>query len=174
MEASTTGMFIRKKRKSKGWSQDDLAEKVGVSRNAISDWENDKFLITFDKALVLAQVLEVEVLDIYAGKNTGDMDAATKKALENKIKELSEQVSDVQNITLKIEDQGITSLDVAITALMFALFAMAMGIRAVFPHTTANTICCLLFVILGIATLIFGKKIIRIMEKRLEERSSEE
>jgi putative transcriptional regulator len=37
-----TGTDIEKQRKSKGWSQSLLAEKVGVDQGTISKWEADK------------------------------------------------------------------------------------------------------------------------------------
>ena len=37
-----TGKRIRELRKNKGWNQDDLAEKLGISRNTLSAVENGK------------------------------------------------------------------------------------------------------------------------------------
>ena len=37
----TTGEIIQNKRKQCGWSQDQLAEKLGISRQSISKWEQD-------------------------------------------------------------------------------------------------------------------------------------
>lgn len=37
------GDFIKSARKSMGYSLDSLAKKVGVSKTAISDWENEKY-----------------------------------------------------------------------------------------------------------------------------------
>lgn len=171
MEASKRGAYIREKRKAKGWNQDELAEKVGVSRNAISDWENDNYEITISNAKALAQALDVDYLEIIAENDLSDMDEATKEAIKREINKLSDQIDNVQNVTINIEDTGIASLDVAITALVFAFFATAMGLWAVFPHTTINLICCWLFVVMGAIVLIFGRKAVKILERRQKDRS---
>lgn len=49
-------MMLRKKN---GWSQEELAEKVGVSRQSVSKWESMQSIPDLDKILVLAQVFAV-------------------------------------------------------------------------------------------------------------------
>ena len=49
-------MMLRKKN---GWSQEELAEKVGVSRQSVSKWESMQYIPDLDKILVLAQVFAV-------------------------------------------------------------------------------------------------------------------
>lgn len=46
-------------RKQNGWSQEDLAEKVGVSRQAVSKWESANSIPDLDKLLKLSQIFEV-------------------------------------------------------------------------------------------------------------------
>jgi len=50
---------ILKLRKMNGMSQDDLAEKVGVSRQSISKWESDQATPELEKILLLASVFSV-------------------------------------------------------------------------------------------------------------------
>jgi len=171
MEASTRGAYIRGKRRAKGWNQDDLAEEVGVSRNTVSGWETDKYDISIGNAKALAQALDVELLEIIAGKDLPDMDEATKKALEREINKLSDQIDNVQSVTINIEDRGIVSLDIALSALAFAFFATAMGIWAAFAHTTPNMICIGFFALVGVVVLIFGRTIVKKLDKQLKERS---
>ena len=40
-----------------GMSQEELAEKLDVSRQTISNWENDKVKIDVDKAIEICQLL---------------------------------------------------------------------------------------------------------------------
>ena len=47
---------IRKYRKEKGLSQDELAEKLGVSRQSISLWENGQTQPTIENILALARI----------------------------------------------------------------------------------------------------------------------
>ena len=46
-------------RKARGYSQEELGDKVGVSRQTVSDWEKGKFEPTLDSIRWLADVLEV-------------------------------------------------------------------------------------------------------------------
>ncbi len=55
----TIGQRIVQLRKSKGLSQEDLAERVGVSRQAVSKWELDQALPDAEKIVALAAALGV-------------------------------------------------------------------------------------------------------------------
>lgn len=46
-------------RKKNGWSQEELAEKVGVSRQSVSKWESMQSIPDLDKILLLAQAFGV-------------------------------------------------------------------------------------------------------------------
>ena len=48
-------------RTERGFSQKQLADKAGVSKQNISDWENDKSETSFDVLIKLAEVLQVTV-----------------------------------------------------------------------------------------------------------------
>ena len=66
---STLGLNVNLRRNSRGWSQEKLAEKAGVSKNTISDIEKgDKFARA--KTLVqLAIVFETEVYELLKPKD---------------------------------------------------------------------------------------------------------
>lgn len=53
------GSKIFKLRKEKGLSQEDLAEQIGTTRQAISKWENDKGFPETEKLLQLSNIFEV-------------------------------------------------------------------------------------------------------------------
>jgi transcriptional regulator with XRE-family HTH domain len=65
----TLGWNVSIRRNSRGWTQEELAEKAGVSKNTISDIEKgDKFARA--KTLVqLAIVFETEVYELLKPKN---------------------------------------------------------------------------------------------------------
>lgn len=46
-------------RKKKGWSQEELAEKTGVSRQAVSKWEGAQSVPDLSKILLLSEIFEV-------------------------------------------------------------------------------------------------------------------
>lgn len=50
---------IIKHRKQNGWSQEELAEQLGVSRQAVSKWESAQSIPDLDKILKLSSIFEV-------------------------------------------------------------------------------------------------------------------
>lgn len=46
-------------RKQKGLSQEELADKMGVSRQAVSKWESEQSMLDLDKIINLSDFFEV-------------------------------------------------------------------------------------------------------------------
>jgi len=61
---------IKKLRKEKGMTQDELAEKLCVTRQAVSNWEMGKTQPDVDTLTKLAEVFDVSVEQIIYGKET--------------------------------------------------------------------------------------------------------
>ena len=68
MQENCIGNFIAQKRKELGITQKQLAEKLNISFQAISKWENGTALPSSDVLIKLANELEVNVEDILNGK----------------------------------------------------------------------------------------------------------
>ena len=60
---------LQKIRKSKGLSQEELAEKCDISRQAIAKWESGESIPTIDKLIFLADFYKVS-LDELVGRKT--------------------------------------------------------------------------------------------------------
>jgi len=56
---------IRVLRAEKGWSQAELAERVGVSRNSINAIENGKFDPSLPLAFRIAEVFGLKIEDVF-------------------------------------------------------------------------------------------------------------
>ena len=52
-------------RKEKGFTQQELADQLGVSAVSIHNYESGKRLIPYDKAVVLSRILEVPMNEIF-------------------------------------------------------------------------------------------------------------
>ena len=50
---------IQSLRKSKGMSQEELADAAGVSRQAVSKWESEQSIPDLDKVVILSEIFEV-------------------------------------------------------------------------------------------------------------------
>lgn len=70
MDNIKTGSFIREKRKEKGFTQKDIAERLNVTDRAISKWERG--LCAPDIALLepLSKILEVSISDLISGEES--------------------------------------------------------------------------------------------------------
>ncbi len=62
----TLGQRLQKARKESGLSQEELAEQLGVSRQAVSKWENDSGYPEMEKMIRLSQIYQVS-LDYLVG-----------------------------------------------------------------------------------------------------------
>lgn len=50
---------IQTLRKTKGLSQEELADRVGVSRQAVSKWESEQSMPDLDKVIILSEIFDV-------------------------------------------------------------------------------------------------------------------
>lgn len=68
IDQTTIGERIRARRKSMDYSQQRIAEQLGVSISAVSLWEKNKANITSDKLSKLAEILECDTEWLIHGK----------------------------------------------------------------------------------------------------------
>ncbi|MBS5150746.1 MAG: helix-turn-helix transcriptional regulator [Butyricicoccus pullicaecorum] len=68
MNQFVTGKFIAFKRKQKNLTQEQLAEKLGVSNKTISKWETGKCMPDYSIIKSLCQELEVTVAELIDGE----------------------------------------------------------------------------------------------------------
>ena len=81
MDKLKIGQFIANCRKDKKLTQEQLAEKLNISKNAVSKWERGICLMDMSLLKPLSEILGVSVNDILSGE----------KIPEDKIKEKSEE-----------------------------------------------------------------------------------
>ena len=58
------GFNLLKQRRFKGWTQEQLAEKSGVSRSRISKMENGKENFNIESLFLIAQSLEIDFIEL--------------------------------------------------------------------------------------------------------------
>jgi len=61
---------IQSLRKQKGYSQEELAEKIGVSRQAVSKWESRQSTPDIDKIIALSDLFNISTDYILKGEET--------------------------------------------------------------------------------------------------------
>jgi transcriptional regulator with XRE-family HTH domain len=72
------GLRIVRLREAKGWSQADLANRMGVPRSRLSKWERGLNAPPFQDLPLLADTLEVSVEEVISGRTP----LSTKQRLE--------------------------------------------------------------------------------------------
>ncbi len=127
MNQESIGKFIAKQRKLKNLTQEALAEKLGITKNAVSKWERGLCLMDMSLLKPLSEILEVSVNDILSGEIIESTDIE-KKSEENIIK-LTELVN------LKSMKYGIIGM---------ALFSCLLILISFFKDTPATSIVSLL------------------------------
>lgn len=81
MNQEKIGKFIAETRKEQKLTQEQLAEKLGITKNAVSKWERGIGLMDMSLLKPLSDILKVDVIDILSGKIVNKEDKA--KEYEN-------------------------------------------------------------------------------------------
>lgn len=117
------GRQIKKYRLGSGLSQDELAEKIFVTRQTISNWENDKNYPDIKSLLLLSSLFDVS-LDILV---KGDLEEMKEQIKKEQIK-----AEDIEKLNHDGAIFGILLLVVIVSAVPLAIFLdfIGMGIWA--------------------------------------------
>ena len=78
MNQEKIGKFIAQKRKGKNLTQEQIAEKLGVSINAVSKWERGLCLMDMSLLKPLSQILDVTINEILSGEEIKTEDIINK------------------------------------------------------------------------------------------------
>lgn len=84
MDKLKIGKFIAKCRKEKNLTQEQLAEKLNISKNAVSKWERGICLMDLSLLKPLSEILDISVIDILSGEKVDEKNIK-EKAEENLI-----------------------------------------------------------------------------------------
>ena len=103
-------------------SQEELGDKVGVSRQTVSDWEKGKYDPTLESVRFLAQELEIS-FDTLLDE---DIDLNDKRQLNIALKNLSEETKEKVNNSFRyrIQEYTVTKKDYAFVIAYFSVLAI--------------------------------------------------
>lgn len=101
MDQIKIGKFISKERKSKGYTQKQLADILGISDKTISKWECGNGFPEVSLLLPLCEELEISVNELLAGERVSDTDYR-KKAEENMLNLVREAQESRKKIILSV------------------------------------------------------------------------
>ncbi|MDD2955335.1 MAG: helix-turn-helix transcriptional regulator [Oscillospiraceae bacterium] len=116
MNQLTTGKFIAEKRKEKNLTQEQLAERLGVSNKTISKWETGKCMPDYAVVKNLCDELEITVAELIDGE----------KAETNSVRTYDEeQIIDLLKRTQELEKQKNVLYGVLLIVMGIALQALS-------------------------------------------------
>ena len=110
MNQQTTGQFIAHKRKERNLTQEQLAEKLGVSNKTVSKWETGKCMPDYAVVKSLCEELEITVAELMDGE---DAEEKSVRAYDD------EQIMDLLKRTQELEKQK---------NLLYGILLVVMGI----------------------------------------------
>ena len=84
------GSFLRELRKEKGFTQEQLAEKFGVSSRSVSRWENGNTMPELGILVELADYYEVDIKEIIDGERKSEIMKKEEKETLRKVVDYAE------------------------------------------------------------------------------------
>ena len=116
MNQLTTGKFISKKRKEKNLTQEQLAEKLGVSNKTISKWETGKCMPDYGIVKCLCEELDITIAELMDGEETEEKSV---RAYDD------EQIMDLLRRTQELEKQKNLLYGILLIVMGIALQALS-------------------------------------------------
>jgi len=128
MDQEKIGRFISMCRKEKNMTQEQLAEKLGVSNKSVSRWENGKNMPDYSLLKDLCCILSISINELFSGERISNGDYK-KKADENIIK-LTELIS------FKSMKFGIIGM-----CIIFMILVLISAYKDISPAPLTSLIC---------------------------------
>lgn len=116
MNQLTTGKFISRKRKEKNLTQEQLAEKLGVSNKTISKWETGKCMPDYAVVKSLCEELEITIAELMDGEESEEKSVRLYD---------DEQIMDLIRRTQELEKQKNLLYGILLIVMGIALQALS-------------------------------------------------
>lgn len=121
MNTIKTGNFIAECRKEKGLTQNNLAEKLGITNRAVSKWETGKSLPDASIMLELCEILEINVNELLKGERI--ITENYREIAEKNLKEMIELEIKKNKSLVKAETFiTVTSLIISLIMIICGVF----------------------------------------------------
>ena len=94
MNQDNIGKFILELRTSKGWTQEDLANMIPITRQAVSRWEQGKSIPDSSTLVILSEIFDVSINELLSGRRI------PKKEIVKESEKIALEIID-KNISMK-------------------------------------------------------------------------
>ena len=116
MNQQITGKFIAHKRKERNLTQEQLAEKLGVSNKTVSKWETGKCMPDYSVVKSLCEELKITVAELMDGETSEENSVRTYD---------DEQIMDLLRRTQELEKQKNLLYGILLVVMGIALQALS-------------------------------------------------
>lgn len=96
------GNYIQLKRKEKNLTQEQLAEKLGISNKTISKWECGKALPDYSIVEMICKTLEISTTELFSGEDNNNLNDKQMIVMLEKIQKLENQKKTIFGMLLII------------------------------------------------------------------------
>ena len=144
MDQTKIGKFILDCRKEKGLTQEQLAEKIGVTSKSISRWENGNTMPDYSLLKDLCNELDITVNELLSGEKIKKNDYLNKS--EENLVNLRKQIDKRKKI--------LTIISYIITSIIIIAFILNIILNRILPNDSHWTIIRYTFLFSGISLFI--------------------
>ena len=128
MDLIRIGKFLQELRKEKGLTQEQLADKTGVSRRTVSRWETGSNMPDLDVLIELSDFYEVDLREILSGERRSEH-------MNKEMKETVLQVADYSNQEKERMIQRLHGLFIAgLIGFLVFLVIVLLGLEHTSPY----------------------------------------
>ena len=153
MDQVRIGRFIAEERKGKGWTQKQLAEKLGISDKTVSKWECGNGFPEASLLLPLCGELGITVNDLLSGERVSG-ENYQEKAEDNMMEMISEREANRRQFILCLLLGGVSVL--AFVTLIYVGWEYR-EVLAPQVRTVMTAVACAIFTV-GIVAVLFAQQ----------------
>lgn len=100
MDQKITGIFIAEKRREKNLTQEQLAQRLGVSNKTVSKWENGRNMPDYSVVEQLCKELDISIRELIEGKESnipGEQDEEKFQLLLYKLEQNEKKLKQLED-----------------------------------------------------------------------------
>lgn len=151
MDQIKVGKFIAEERKRKGYTQRQLADRLGISDKTISKWERGNGFPEVSLLMPLCEELKITVNELLTGERVPEIDYQ-KKAEENMVNLVKEAQESKKKIILSASIAGLTIIAAMPLIIISGVLQMEYWARV-------------LLIVLGVIVIVGGIMIACILDR---------
>ncbi|MBQ6040696.1 MAG: helix-turn-helix transcriptional regulator [Oscillospiraceae bacterium] len=138
MDIIKIGKFLKELRKEKGWTQEMLGEKIGVTNKTVSRWETGTYMPPVECLALLSDLYGVSINEIVAGQRLNE-------------NEFSDAAEENLSGALRLTECTYRQTEKRLTLVMIASTLIAMLLLILIPIRQIGFVRSLLLIVLILA-----------------------